>query len=146
MSLPAGKMDGSVVIVATLAILTCFERTAASALVPGCESTGMIASNGNDHDYCWNPYETPPVQTLQTNVRGLLGGQSYTYQLAAYDECCGLGPKSTGQDWLVPLNLFFQLPVPTNVQEKGPLRRSAPSQRAGTGTQPRRCDLSPSTR
>ena len=82
--------------------LKCFERTAASALVPGCESTGMIASNGNDHDYCWNPYETPPVQTLQTNVRGLLGGQSYTYQLAAYDECCGLGPKSTGQVFTLP--------------------------------------------
>ena len=82
--------------------LKCFERTAASTLVPGCESTGMIASNGNDHDYCWNPYETPPVQTLETNVRGLLGGQSYTYQLAAYDECCGLGPKSTGQVFALP--------------------------------------------
>ena len=52
--------------------LKCFQRTTASAKVPGCAATGYYRSSaGTDYDYCYNPVDpqswTAPVDVFQVN-------------------------------------------------------------------------------
>ena len=48
------------------------------------------------------PVGTSSGSTLTASMYNFVGGQAYTYQIAAYDTCCGYGPLSAAQTFTQP--------------------------------------------